>query len=287
MDRAVTNPLERGVYQIDLPCELAAGFGRWRRAQKGRVHVIDLQNGPDDGTARISFVVFAAPGAFPFGKLGRPRRGEVVGVMPDWTDVALLALKQFPPLRLVLEGKAFADFVAAHTAPEFAALRDALTAARVNALVVGQLLEGVRSGAATNPAGALHQAAALVQQSLELIAKRAAAIPIAFPRAVVDEVLGKLKEMGEAIAAAPGKALAAVSKFPGLVVDNWLKPFVLPAEASLLGVAAALAGGFLIYTEGKATTLSKSLVLGGAAVALLSGGVLASNLNDLLPRAPK
>jgi len=61
---------------------------------------------------------------------------------------------------------------------------------------------------------------------------------------------------------------------------------VLPAEASLLGVAAAMAGGYLIYTEGKATSLSKGLVLGGAALAVLSGGVLASNVNDLLPRTP-
>jgi hypothetical protein len=277
MARAVTNPLAAGVYRIDLPCELAPTFGKWRRAQKGKVHVIDLENGPS-GTARVSFVVFAPPGAFPFGKLGKPTRGEVIGAMPDWSDVVTFALKQFPPARLALEGAELAAWVKEHAGPELAELRAALDVARTNIRIVGSLLTTVRDGSAPNPAAAMQQAAELVKQALELVSRKAAAIPGAIPRHVIDQVITQLNELAKAIAAAPGKALSAISDFASDMVST----FALPVGLAELGVVAMAAGGFLAWTEKKVTPTSRNLMLAGAASAFAAGFFGAKNVDTLL-----
>jgi hypothetical protein len=279
----VTNPLAPGVYRIDLPCELAAVFGNWRRAQKGRVQLLELDNGPG-GRARVTFVVFQRPGAFPFGRLGKPVVGELVGAMPDWTDVVQIALVPLPALLLALEGKAMADFLAEHTTAEFAPLRDAIGIARANAAIIRMQLEAVKNGTSVNPAAALQNAANLVRQSTELIVHAGGSIPGQFARHVVNSALERLHDLGEAIASAPQKALAAVAKFPGLVLDNWLKPFVLPAEGALLGIALIAGGAYLAYEQKQTTPLTRNLMLAGGAIALLGGGVLASNVSNLIPR---
>jgi hypothetical protein len=282
------NPLTPGVYRIDLPCELAPQFGNWRRAQKGKVHVLELENGParlgsSDPTARVSFVVFNRPGAFPFGRLGRPVAGQIVGELPGWGDVVAFVFAPLGAAEGAL-GQKMGEFLAAHTQPEFAALHEAVAVVQANMAVIRAELVAVRNGAPNGPA-VLHHAAQLVGQSIELLVQRAGAIPGAFPRVVINEALAKLNELADAIAAAPGKALHAISQFPGKVWDSWLKPFVLPAEIGLGGVGLLLLGGYLVYSQGgKMTPTTKNLMLAGGAIAVLGGATLATNIADTLER---
>jgi len=274
----VTNPLEPGVYRIDLPCPLAPAFGNWRRAQRGKVHVIELENGPG-GTARVSFVVFAKPGAFPFGKLGKPQRGAVVGALPDWPDVVAFVLKPLVPVEEALAAKRWADFFVAHAQPEFAELREAVAVVRANMAVIRSQLEAVKSGTASNPGAVLNNAGAIAKQSIELLLHKAGAIPFAFPRALVNETIEKLQAFADEVGAAPGKALHAISNFAGDAAG-----VVVPAEIGLGGVALFLAGAYLRYTEHKPSPLSNGLMLAGGAVAVVAGGTLSLNLANLFER---
>lgn len=284
MQRTAANPLTPGVYRVDLKCEDAHHFGRWRRAQKGKVHLLELENGPN-GTARVNFVVFDKPGAFPFGKLGKPVPG-VVGALPDWADVVSFV---FPPLTSVQTslGAQMGEYLAQHAVAELAGLRDAVTIARANMDVIEAQLKTVREGKAMNPAAILHNAATMTANTLELLTTRAAAIPANLPRHVVDNAILKLRDLGDAIKAAPGKALHALTQFPGQVLDNWLKPFVLPYEIGMLGLGLVVLGGFMAYEQKRTTPTTTNLMLAGGALAILGGGTLASNVSDLLPRDAK
>jgi hypothetical protein len=256
------------VYRIDLPTAKAADFGKWRRAQKGRVQLCELENGPN-GTARVSFAVLDRPGAFPFGKLGKPVRGSIVvgAVVPEWSDVVLFPLRALPGAELALQAARWANFFAQHAQPEFAALKDAITIARANLAVVRAELELVRNGSATDPAAALRNAAATIKASAELVLKRAAAIPIAYPKELVNEVIKELTATADAIAAAPGKALHAITSFAGDAIDKLAGPALLE-----LGAAVMLgAGGLMAFTEKKVTPTSRNLILGGAAAAFAAG----------------
>jgi hypothetical protein len=265
------------VYRIDLPVELAGTFGKWRRAQRGRVQLCELENGPH-GSARVSFAVLDRPGAFPFGRLGKPTRGTVVGdVLPSWSDVVLFPLRAFPPAELALEAGRWAKFFAAHSSAEFAALRDAVTVARGNLAVVRAQLELVRNGSVPNPGAVLANAARTVKASVELLLTRAAAIPIAFPRQLVNDAIKELTAVADAIAAAPGKALHALTNFAGGVVDT----LALPVGLEALAIVALAAGGFMAFTEKKVTPLSRNLMLGGAVAAVAAGFVGTKNVLDL------
>lgn len=285
----VTNPLAPGVYRIDLPCRLAPVFGNWRRAQRGKVHVIELENGPPEPsrigagpTARVSFVVFGKPGAFPLGRLGSPVAGQIVGGELGWADVVAFVYSPLGAVNAAL-GQKMSDFLIAHTQPEFAALHDAVVVVKANMAVIRAELDAVRGGAPNGPA-VLHHAAQLVAQSIELLVQRAGAIPGAFPRVVINEALAKLNELADAIAAAPGKALHAITDFGAATWEAWLKPFVLPAEIGLGGVALLLLGGYLAYTEKTPSPLAKNLLLAGGAIAVLGGATLATNVADTLER---
>jgi hypothetical protein len=281
---AVGNPLALGVYRIDLPIDRAIDFGRWRRAQRGRVHVCELENGPR-GTARVSFAVLGRPGAFPFGRCGKPTRGQLVSgaALPQWSDVVLYPLRQFPPAELALEATRWANFFAAHATAEFAALKDAVTIARGNLAVVRAQLELVRNGAVPNPGAVLANAAATIKTSVELLLARAAAIPLAFPRNLVNEAIKELTAVADAIAAAPGKALHALTSFADDVVDN----LAIPVGLELVGAVAMAAGGLMAFTEKKLTPTSRNLLLGGAAAAVAAGAVAGKNIFDVLhPKGP-
>jgi hypothetical protein len=277
----VTNPLSPGVYRIDLPCPLAPVFGNWRRAQRGKVQLLALENGPA-GTARVSFVVFKAPGAFPFGRLGKPTEGQIVGELPGWAGIVAYVLNPLGAAESAL-GQKMSEFLAAHTAPEFAALHEAVAVVKANMAVIRAELELVRQGAPNGPA-VLHHAAVLVGQSIELLVQRAGAIPGAFPRVVINEALAKLNELADAIAAAPANALHAITSFGEKTWDSWLKPFVLPAEIGLGGVALLLLGGYLAYTEKTPSPTAKNLMLAGGAIAVLGGATLATNVADTMER---
>lgn len=267
---AVTNPLAVGVYRIDLPIERAADFGKWRKAQRGRVQLCDLANGPN-GTARVSFAVLDRPGAFPFGKLGKPTRGSIVvgSVLPEWKDVVAFPLRQFPGAEVALEVARWANFFATHAQPEFAALRDAITIARGNLAVVRAELELIRNGTVDpkDAGGVLKNAAETIKASVDLILKRAAAIPLAYPRELVNSAIKELTAVADAIAAAPGKALAAITSFAGDAANKLAGPALLELGAAvLLG-----AGGLMAFTEKKVTPTSRNLILGGAAAAFAAG----------------
>ncbi len=281
MPPTVTNPLKPGVYRIDLPCELAPVFGNWRRAQKGKVALLELENGPR-GTARVSFVVFKSPGAFPFGKLGAPTVGEIVGALPDWPDVVAYVLRPLVPLESALEAARWAQFFAAHTQPEFAELGAAIAVTRANVAVIRAQLEAVKAGTARDPAAVLHNAAAMAKQSIELLLHKAGAIPLAFPRALVNDAITRLQALADEIAAAPGKALHAISEFGTNVFDKFVMPFQLPLDIGLIGVGAILLGAYLRYTEHKPSPLSNNLMLAGAGAAIVGGGTFALNLEKKL-----
>lgn len=282
MSPTVTNPLTPGVYRIDLPCELAPLFGNWRRAQKGKVHVIELENGPE-GKARVSFVVFGRPGAFPFGRLGHPVRGSVVGAtMPDWPDVVAFIFRPLGPTEEALSVKRWADFFLSHAAPEFAELQAAVAVARANVAIIRAQLEQVKAGTSRSPAAAVSNAASLAQQSIELLLAKAGRIPLSFPRALVNESIATLTALVDEIKAAPGKALHAITEFAGDAFNKVALPFVIPAELGLVGVGLLLLGGYLAFQEKKTTPTTRNLMLAGGAVALLGGGTVASNIKDLL-----
>lgn len=277
----VTNPLAIGVYRIDLPIELAGVFGKWRRAQRGRVQLCELENGPH-GSARVSFAVLDRPGAFPFGKLGKPIRGSLVSgaTMPDWKDVVLFPLRQFPAAELALQIGTWAHFFATHATAEFAALKDAVTIARANLAVVRSQLELVRNGSVPNPAAILQNAAATVKASVEMLLSRAAAIPVAYPRELVNSAIRELTAVADAIASAPGKALHALTDFAGDVAST----LALPVGLELVGAVALAAGGLMAFTEKKLTPTSRNLILGGAAAAFAGGFFGAKNVDELLHR---
>lgn len=279
----VTNPLAVGVYRIDLPIERASDFGRWRRAQRGRVHVCELENGPR-GTARVSFAVLDRPGAFPFGKLGKPTRGSIVsGALPQWSDVVLYPLRQFGPAELALQAATWANFFATHATAEFSQLKDAVTIARANLAVVRSQLELVRNGSLPNPGAVLANAAATVKASAELLLARAAAIPLAYPRELVNSAIKDLTAVADAIAAAPGKALHALTSF----ADDAVSALGVPVGLELVGAVAMAAGGLMAFTEKKITPTSRNLLLGGAAAAVAAGFVAGTSVFDLLhPKAP-
>lgn len=259
MQPRVTNPLQPGVYRIDLPCELAPVFGVWRRAQKGKVHVIELENGPR-GTARVSFVVFHKPGAFPFGKLGVPVRGEVVGAMPDWSDVVPLIVKPLTSAYDAVSPERWADFFIAHGQAEFQELKAAVVTVRANMSVIRAQIDLVTAGQAPNPAAVLHNAAATAKQSIELLLAKAGAIPLAFPRELVNNAIAKLQALADEIAAAPGKALHALTQFGADAAG-----FFLPVGLAALGLGAVVLGGYLRWAEKKPSPLSNNLMLAGAA----------------------
>lgn len=280
MSGPVTNPLAVGVYRIDLPIALAGAFGKWRKAQKGRVQLCELEDGPN-GSARVTFAVLDRPGAFPFGKLGKPTRGQVVGdVLPSWSDVVAIPLRQFPPAELALEVGRWANFFASHAQEEFKALRDAVTVARGNLAVVRAQLELVRNGSVPNPGAVLQNAAQTIKASVELLLARAAAIPFAYPRELVNSAIKELTAVADAIAAAPGKALHALTNFAGDMAST----FVFPVGLAGAAVVAMAAGGFMVFTEKKITPTSRNLLLGGAAAAFASGFFGAQNVDNLLTR---
>jgi hypothetical protein len=282
---AVTNPLSPGVYRIDVPCPLAPVFGAWRRAQKGKVHVIELENGPND-TARVSFVVFGKPGAFPFGKLGAPVRGEVVGAMPDWPDVVAFILRPLVPAEDALAAARWAAFFAAHSQQEFAELRAAVDVSRANVAIIRMQLEQVKAGTSPNPAAAVHNAAALAKQSIELLLAKAGAIPLAFPRQLVNDAIARLQALADEVAAAPGKALHAISDFAGDALG-----FGVPFDIGLVGVGAVLVGAYLRYTERKPSPLSSNLMLAGAGAMIVGGATaslsLAKTIERIFPVSPR
>ncbi|MEY2875341.1 MAG: hypothetical protein RLZZ373_2712 [Pseudomonadota bacterium] len=278
----VVNPLAIGVYRIDLPTEKAADFGRWRRAQRGKVQLCELENGPN-GTARVSFAVLARPGAFPFGKLGKPTRGALVvgAIMPEWKDIVLFPLRQFPGAELALQVGTWANFFATRAGPEFAALRDAVTVARANLAVVRSQLELVRNGSLPNPGAVLADAAQTVKASVELLLTRAAAIPIAFPRALVNDAIKELTAVADAIAAAPGKALHALTDFASDAANKLAGPALLELGAVVLvGL-----GGLMAFGEKKVTPTSRNLMLAGAAAAFAGG--FGAGINIFGPPAQK
>jgi hypothetical protein len=274
----VVNPLAVGVYRIDLPVELASTFGKWRRAQRGRVQLCELENGPN-GSARVSFAVLDRPGAFPFGKLGKPTRGTLVSgdVLPEWKDVVLFPLRQFPGAEVALQVGTWANFFATHATAEFGALRDAVTVARGNLAVVRAQLELVRNGSVPNAGAVLQNAAGTIKASVELLLSRAAAIPLAYPRELVNNAIKELTAVADAIAAAPGKALHALSNFAGDVANT----FALPVGLEALAIVGLAAGGFLAWTEKKITPLSRNLLLGGAAAGVAAGFVGTQNVMHL------
>jgi hypothetical protein len=281
MTAPVVNPLAVGVYRIDLPLARAVDFGKWRKAQRGRVQICELENGPN-GTARVSFAVLDRPGAFPFGKLGKPARGNLVvgAVLPEWKDVVLYPLRQFPGAEIALQVGTWANFFASHATAEFSELRDAVTVVRGNLAVVRAQLELVRNGSVPNPGQVLQNAATLVKASVELLLKKAAAIPIAYPRELVNNAIKELTAVADAIAAAPGKALHALTDFAGTAFDTLAAPVALEAVA----VLALAAGGFLVFSEKKVTPLSRNLMLAGAGAALAAGFVGTNNVLDLVNR---
>lgn len=281
MTAPVTNPLAVGVYRIDLPIARAVDFGKWRRAQRGRVQICELENGPN-GSARVSFAVLDRPGAFPFGKLGKPTRGNLVvgAVLPEWKDVVLFPLRVFPPAELALEVTRWANFFASHATAEFAALKDAVTVARGNLAVVRAQLELVRNGSVPNAGAVLQDAAKTIKASVELLLTKAGAIPIAFPRQLVNAAIKDLTAVADAIAAAPGKALHALTDFAGGVVDT----LALPVALEALAVVALAAGGFMAFTEKKVTPLSRNLLLVGAGAGIAAGFVGTTNVIDLVNR---
>lgn len=284
LTKDVKNPLAVGVYRIDLPIDKAADFGKWRRAQRGRVHVCELENGPN-GSARVTFAVLDRPGAFPFAKLGKPVAGSIIAgaVLPEWKDVVLFPLRQLPGAELALQVARWANFFATHAQPEFAGLRDAVTVARGNLAVVRAQLELVRNGSVPNPGQVLQNAAQTVRASVDLLLSRAAAIPIAYPKELVNDAIKELTAAADAIAAAPGKALHAITDFAGKAADTLAAPVLLELGAAVLLGAGAL----MAFAEKKVTPTSRNLMLGGAAAALASGFDLGLNLFAVThPKAP-
>lgn len=285
MQRANRNPLERGVYRVDFAPELAPVFGRWRRAQNGKVHLLELEDGPA-GKARVSFAVFGRPGAFPFGQLGFPERGDVVGALPDWTDVLGFIMDPLGSVEAHLVSSALA-WARDAVAPELEQLRTAIAVVKTNIALVNAQLEAIRTGHAANPAAMLQSAGLLVQQSIELLLKTAGGIAIEFPRDTVNELLKKLHVLAEAIKAAPGKAMHAVTSFAKGAMDKVVTPFVLPYEIGMGGIGVLGLAAFLAYEQGKVTDQTKNLALVGGAIALLGGGLLGRNIVHALSPSEK
>ena len=141
-------------------------------------------------------------------------------------------------------------------------------------------LELVRNGSVPNPGAVLQDAANTIKASVELLLTKAAAIPIAFPRELVNSAITDLTAVADAIAAAPGKALHALTDFAGDVANT----FALPVGLEALAVVALAAGGFMAVTEKKVTPLSRNLLLVGAGAGVAAGFVGTKNVLDLVNR---
>jgi hypothetical protein len=275
---ARANPLAAGLYRVEVAPELAQVFGRWRRANAERVHVIGLE--PSEEGARVVFAVYKPPGAFPFGQLGHPEVAEVVvGAVADWIDVIGFLANPLGAAERAI-GEAAAHFVADVSKPELKGLRDALIISRANVATIRAILEAVKNGTAPNPAAALGQAAAMAKQTIEVLVTAGGAIPIDFPRNLVNAALQKLHELEAEIKAAPGKALHAVSQFASDVVKK-AAPVLVPGQIGIWGLGIVALGGFLAWEQGKRSELTDKMMLAGAAVAVLGGGIAGSNLFNL------
>jgi hypothetical protein len=274
MVQAARNPLPAGLYRLELPADAAGVFGRWRRANSERVHVVGLE--ATDKGARVTFAVYRPPGAFPFGQLGQPETARpVVGATISWVDAVHFALAPLQAVEFAAAAAA-AEFAASLVQPELAGLRDAVAAARVNVASIRLMLAAVADGTSPNPAGTLGAAASLAESSIEMLLSAGAAIPIAFPRAGVNKVLEELHKLATAIKAAPGKALQAVSTFAKETAKT-VANVVVPFELGVVGVSALALGAFFLVSGKGRTQTTDFLMLGGLAVAVLGGTATWSN----------
>lgn len=271
---ARSNPLEAGLYRLELSRDGAPAFGRWRRANGERVHVVSLE--PHPKGARVEFAVYKKPGAFPFGQLGYPEQARaVVGASVSWADAVHAVLS---PLSAAESAAAAAagEFLVKLAGPQFAALSDAVKAAQINLEQIKAMLGAVAGGTSPNPAGTLGAAASLAEASIELLVTAGAAIPIAFPRAAVNRLLEELHKLATSIKAAPGRALKAVSTFAVDTAKAAAK-VAIPYELGVAGVSA-LALGALLLLQGKRSNTTDYLMLGGAAVAIFATGQFAQSV---------
>jgi hypothetical protein len=281
----VRNPLAPGLYRLDLfsPTDERPDvrdgipiFGRWRKANEHAVRVVEAATyATEPRHTCVIFEVLGRPGAFPFGQLGAPERTSQVGAgFPSFVSIVEFLLDPLGTVEASAAeavGKFFADV----SKPELQQLRAALSVTKANIAIIRATLEAVRNGTAPNPAAALAGALDLVKQSTELILHAAAAIPIDFPRNVVNRVLSDLHELGKAIEEAPRKALGFLGRAA--------RDVVLPLETANIGGAVfALAAAWAIYT-GKVTPATRNVMLVGGAVLVLGGGTLIENL--LHPKA--
>lgn len=281
---AITNPLPRGVYSIDLysPTELAPQvtdgvpiFGRWRKANAHAVRVLEATAySTEPVRSRVVFEVASPPGAFPFGVLGAPSPAQSeVGALPSFADIALFLLNPIGSLELAAV-KAAAHFLAEATAPELRGVRDAVSAAKANIAIVRATLEAVRNGTAPDNAVALAGAAGLIKETLAALLKASAAVPLNAPRHLIENVIAELRAMLKAIEEAPAKAIrGAAAAAKGFVTD-----VVVPFEAANIGAAVALLTGWYLLEGGKRSKTTDVLVLAGIGVAVLGGTLGVHNL---------
>jgi hypothetical protein len=289
---AITNPLPRGVYRIDLfsPSEQAPHvadgvpvFGRWRRANAHAVRVLEATAYHTEPVrSRVVFEVMGPPGAFPFGQLGPPLVAPPasVGDLPSFADIALFLLNPIGSLELAAV-KAAAHFLADATAPELRGVRDAVSAAKANIAIVRATLEAVRNGTAPDNAAALAGAAGLIKETIAMLLKASAAVPLHAPGHLIDNVIAELRGMLKAIEEAPARAIrGAAAAAKGLVSD-----VVVPFELGGLGAALALVVGWYMLEGGKRSKTTDGLVIAGVAIAVLGGTTGVHNL--LSPTPPK
>jgi hypothetical protein len=272
------------LYEIDLysPTEQAAQvtdgvplFGRWRKANAHAVRVVSATAFPTHPQrSRVKFEVTSPPGAFPFGALGPPAfASEVVGDLPSFADIALFLLNPLGALELAAV-KAAATFLGQSVAPELKELRAAISTAKANIATVRAALEAVRNGTAPDNKVALAGAAVLVKETIAMLLKASAAIPVNAPRHVVDNLIGELRAMLKAIEEAPARAIkGAAAAAKGFVTD-----VVVPFEIGGVGVALGLMTAFYLFEGGKRSKTTDLLLLGAGAVALLGYGSGAHNL---------
>lgn len=281
---AIRNPLPAGVYEIDLfsPTEQAAAvtdgvqvFGRWRKANAHAVEVLEATAyNSSPRRSHVRFQVHSPPGAFPFGQLGKPEQALAgVGDLPSFADIALFLLNPIGSLELAAV-KAAATFLAQASAPELKELRAAVSAAKANIANVRAALEAVRNGTAPDNAVALAGAAGLVKETIAMLLKASAAIPLNAPRHVVDNLITELRAMLKAIEEAPRRAIrGAAAAAKGFVTD-----VVVPFEVGGLGVALGLLTAFYLLEGGKRSKTTDLLLLGAGAVALVGYGAGTHNL---------
>jgi hypothetical protein len=277
---ASTNPLAPGVYRIELFSPTANHpdvrdglpvFAKWRKANAARVRVLEASTkATEPQLSSVTFEVLAPPGAFPFGQLGYPAFGGSVGAgLPSFFDIATFLLDPLSSLESAV-AEAAATFLLDASKPELQQLRAAINVARANILIIRGTLEAVRNGTAPDPASALGAAKNLAKGTLEILLSAVAAIPIAFPRNVVNRVVNELQSLITAIEEAPAKALK--------LARDAATDLVLPFEAANVGgLAFALAAAYVLWS-GKRSKATDNVMLIGGAVALLGGGTLISNV---------